>query len=116
MDKFSSIKEKLGSLDSKHGIRELDNFSLSHNSSFQKIYSIIPRLANIRSKPSMESEIIAIVEEGMNLIIVKREQEWTKVRVFEKNGWIANRLIKATEEVLPPSNFRTKTQREILLQ
>ena len=34
VDKFSSIKEKLGSLGSKYGIKELDNFSFSHNSIF----------------------------------------------------------------------------------
>jgi len=30
----------------------------------------------------------------MNLI-VKKKQDWTKVRVFEKTGWIASRLIKS---------------------
>jgi tetratricopeptide (TPR) repeat protein len=117
VDKFSSIKEKLGSLGSKHGIRELDIFfSLSHDSSFKNIYTVIPSAANIRSNPSMTASVIAVVEQGMYLDVIEINQDWTKVRVFEKTGWISNRLIKVNVEVLPPSNFRTKTQREILLQ
>jgi SH3-like domain-containing protein len=43
----------------------------------------------------MDGQVIAVVEEGMNLIIVKKKHDWTKVRVFEKTGWIASRLIKS---------------------
>jgi SH3-like domain-containing protein len=43
----------------------------------------------------MDGQVIAVVEEGMNLIIVKKKQDWTKVRVFEKTGWISSRLIKS---------------------
>jgi SH3-like domain-containing protein len=43
----------------------------------------------------MDGQVIAVVEEGMNLIIVKKKWNWTKVRVFEKQGWIASKLIKS---------------------
>ena len=62
---------------------------------FELIHTVIPLLANVRSKPSMDGQVIAVVEEGMNLIIVKKKQDWTQVRVFEKTGWIASRLIKS---------------------
>ena len=62
---------------------------------FELIHTVIPSLANVRSKPSMDGQVIAVVEEGMNLIIVKKKQDWTKVRVFEKTGWISSRLIKS---------------------
>ena len=62
---------------------------------FELIHTVIPSLANVRSKPSMDSQVIVVVEEGMNLIIVKKKQDWTKVRVFEKTGWISSRLIKS---------------------
>ena len=62
---------------------------------FELIHTVIPLLANVRSKPSMDGQVIAVVEEGMNLIIVKKKQDWTKVRVFEKTGWIASSLIKS---------------------
>ena len=62
---------------------------------FELIHTVIPSLANVRSKPSMDGRVIAVVEEGMNLIIVKKKQDWTKVHVFEKTGWIASRLIKS---------------------
>ena len=62
---------------------------------FELIHTVIPPLANVRSKSSMDGQVIAVVEEGMNLIIVKKKQDWTQVRVFEKTGWIASRLIKS---------------------
>ena len=62
---------------------------------FELIHTVIPSLANVRSKPSMDGQVIAVVEEGMNLTIVKKNPNWTKVRVFEKTGWIASRLIKS---------------------
>jgi hypothetical protein len=62
---------------------------------FELIHTVIPLLANVRSKPSMDGQVIAVVEEGMNLIIVKKKQDWTKVRVFEKTGWVASKLIKS---------------------
>ena len=62
---------------------------------FELIHTVIVSLANVRSKPSMDGQVIAVVEEGMNLIIVKKKQDWTKVRVFEKTGWISSRLIKS---------------------
>ena len=62
---------------------------------FELIHTVIPSLANVRSKPSMDGQVIAVVEEGMNLFIVKKINDWTKVRVFEKTGWISSRLIKS---------------------
>ena len=59
------------------------------------IHTVIPLLANVRSKPSIDSQVIAVVEEGMNLVFVEKKQDWIKVRVFEKTGWIASRLIKS---------------------
>ena len=52
-------------------------------------------MANVRSKPSMDGQVIAVVEEGMGLIIVKKKGGWTKIHVFEKTGWIASSLIKS---------------------
>ena len=62
---------------------------------FELIHTVIPSLAHVRSKPSMDGQVIAVVEEGMNLIIVKKKPYWTKVHVFEKTGWIASGLIKS---------------------
>lgn len=59
------------------------------------IHTVIPSLAKVRSKPSRDGQVVAVVEEGMNLIIVNKKSDWTKVRVFEKTGWIASRLIKS---------------------
>ena len=59
------------------------------------IHTVIPLLANVRSKPSIDSQVIAVVEEGMNLVFVEKKQDWIKVRVFEKTGWIASKLIKS---------------------
>jgi len=79
-------------------VLEADSLNFSkkdQDDGFELIHTVIPSLANVRSKPSMDGQVIAVVEEGMNLIIVKKKQDWTKVRVFEKTGWISSRLIKS---------------------
>ena len=62
---------------------------------FELIHTVIPSSANVRSKPSMDGHVIAIVEEGMNLTIIEKKEDWTKIQVFKKTGWIASGLIKS---------------------
>ena len=64
------------------------------------MHTVIPVSANIRSKPSMDGQIITVVEQGMNLILIEQKKDWSKVRVFDKTGWIASRLIKAEVQSL----------------
>ena len=67
---------------------------------FELIHTVIPSSANVRSKPSRDGHVIAIVEEGMNLTLVEKKGGWTKIRVFEKTGWIASRLIKSEVQAI----------------
>jgi hypothetical protein len=62
---------------------------------FDLTHTVIPALANVRSKPSIDGHVIAVVEKGMNLILIEQKNDWAKVRVFNKTGWIASRLIKS---------------------
>ena len=62
---------------------------------FELIHTVIPSSANVRSKPSIDGHVIAIVEEGMNLTLIEKKEDWTKIHVFEKTGWIASGLIKS---------------------
>ena len=67
---------------------------------FELIHTVIPSSANVRSKPSMDGHVIAVVEEGMNLTLIEKKEDWTKIHVFKKTGWIASRLIKSEVETI----------------
>ena len=67
---------------------------------FELIHTVIPSSANVRSKPSIDGHVIAIVEEGMNLTLIEKKGDWTKIHVFEKTGWIASRLIKSEVQTI----------------
>ena len=67
---------------------------------FELIHTVIPSSANVRSKPSIDGHVIAIVEEGMNLTLIEKKEDWTKIHVFEKTGWIASRLIKSEVQTI----------------
>ena len=67
---------------------------------FELIHTVIPSSANVRSKPSIDGHVIAIVEEGMNLTVIEKKEDWTKIHVFEKTGWIASRLIKSEVQTI----------------
>ena len=67
---------------------------------FELIHTVIPSSANVRSKPSMDGHVIATVEEGMNLTLIEKKEDWTKIRVFGKTGWIASRLIKSEVQAI----------------
>ena len=65
------------------------------NDSYDAIHTVIASSANIRSKPSIKSQVIVQVKQGMNLVVIESNVSWSKVHVFEKTGWISSRLIKA---------------------
>ena len=67
---------------------------------FELIHTVIPSSANVRSKPSRDGRVIAIVEEGMNLTLIEKKEGWTKIHVFEKTGWIASTLIKSEVQAI----------------
>ena len=67
---------------------------------FELIHTVIASSANIRSIPSIDGDVIAIVEEGMNLTLIEKKEDWTKIHVFEKTGWIASRLIKSEVQTI----------------
>ena len=67
---------------------------------FELIHTVIPLLANVRSKPSMDGQVITVVEEGMNLTLIAKKEDWTKIHVFEKTGWIASKLIKSEVQTI----------------
>ncbi len=62
---------------------------------FELIHTVLPSSANVHSKPSLDGHVIAIVKKGMNLTLIEKKGDWTKVRVFQKIGWIASGLIKS---------------------
>ena len=62
---------------------------------FQLIHMVIARLANIRSKPSIDGDIIMVVERGTSLEIIKSNEHWSNVRVLGKKGWISTKLFKS---------------------
>ena len=65
-----------------------------HDMDFQTVHTVIPPLANIRSKPSMNGKVVTVAEQGMRLEVEEDNGRWSKVRIFGKTGWIANKLIK----------------------
>ena len=67
---------------------------------FELIHTVIPSSANVRSKPSMDGHVITIVEEGMNHTLIEKKEDWTKIHVFGKTGWIASRLIKSEVQTI----------------
>ena len=67
---------------------------------FQTVHIVIVPLANIRSKPSIGGNIVLVAEQGMNLEVIEGNEDWSKVRVLGKTGWISNQLFKS--EILAP--------------
>lgn len=67
---------------------------------FQTIHTIVVSSANIRSKPSIQGEIVLTAEKGTDLEVIVSEKNWSKVRVLEKIGWISNKLFKS--EIIAP--------------
>ncbi|KMP12546.1 hypothetical protein UZ36_00305 [Candidatus Nitromaritima sp. SCGC AAA799-C22] len=62
---------------------------------FEIIHTVTSPYANVREKPSTKSKIITVVEKGMNLEVLEDNGGWSRVRVFDKTGWISNKLLKS---------------------
>ena len=97
--KFYVSADNLVSLADKE-VQSSINGKKVQGDAFELIHTVIPSSANVRSKPSSDGHVIAIVEEGMNLNLIEKKKGWTKIRVFEKTGWIASRLIKSEVQTI----------------
>ena len=91
----ANIDGFLSSLDINLEVPFLKASENNQGSGFNLIHTVIPASANVRSKPSMDGHVITVLEEGTNLILIEQKKDWAKIRVFEKTGWIASRLIKS---------------------
>ena len=83
---------------SSDAVLEADSLSFrdkNQGDGFELIHTVIPSSAKVRSKPSMDGHVIAILEEGVSLTPIEKKEGWTKIHVFEKTGWITSRLIKS---------------------
>ena len=98
--KFYVSTDDFSLADKDREVQSSINGKKIQDDAFELIHTVIPSSANVRSKPSIDGRVIAIVEEGMNLNPIEKKEGWTKIRVFEKTGWIASRLIKSEVQAI----------------
>ena len=58
----------------------------------QTFHTVIAPLANVWAEPSTESKVVTVVEKGTRLDVLEDNGLWSKIRVFDKTGWISNKL------------------------
>ena len=98
--KFYVSTDDFSLADKDREVQSSINGKKIQDDAFELIHTVIPSSANVRSKPSIDGRVIAIVEEGMNLNPIEKKEGWTKIRVFEKTGWIASSLIKSEVQAI----------------
>lgn len=98
--KFYVSTDDFSLADKDREVQSSINGKKIQDDAFELIHTVIPSSANVRSKPSIDGRVIAIVEEGMNLNPIEKKEGWTKIRIFEKTGWIASRLIKSEVQAI----------------
>ena len=98
--KFYVSTDDFSLADKDREVQSSINGKKIQDDAFELIHTVIPSSANVRSKPSKDGRVITIVEEGMNLNLIEKKEGWTKIRVFEKTGWIASRLIKSEVQAI----------------
>ncbi|MDH5763105.1 MAG: SH3 domain-containing protein [Nitrospinota bacterium] len=54
--------------------------------------------ANIREKPDENAKIITGAGKGERLIILEKGEHWSQVKLGDKQGWIATRLLSSSIE------------------
>ena len=97
---YVSTDDSASLVDKNREVQSTVNGKKIQGDEFELIHTVIPSSANVLSKPSVDGRVITIVEEGMNLNVIENKENWTKVRVFEKTGWIASRLIKSEVQAI----------------
>ena len=83
------------SLDEKNKQETLAGSDQLKDKDFQTFHTIAVSSANIRSNPSIKAKIILTAAKGVNLEVIVRDKNWSKVRVLKKTGWISNKLFKS---------------------
>lgn len=57
----------------------------------------VPR-ANVRAEKSGRSKVVTILEKGVRVTLVEKDENWSKIQVDGTTGWIATRLLTAQVE------------------
>ena len=50
---------------------------------------------NVRSKPSIKSDILGVLHEGEELTVLDKQGNWVKINFNGAQGWVASRLLKS---------------------
>lgn len=58
-------------------------------------YVINAPKTSIREKKSLESKVIMVLDKGVVVSILRREDKWSQIQVDEKIGWVLNKRLVA---------------------
>ena len=58
-------------------------------------YVINAAKTNIREKRSLESKVVMVLDKGVVVSVLQRDDKWSQIQVDEKIGWVLNKRLVA---------------------
>jgi SH3-like domain-containing protein len=116
---FALLTELISVALLRHAVAETTNpphptTPLEHGTGFPK-RGIVTTMANLRSSPSMQSEVVSIVKDGMPVEILTETGRWYRVKTEDGiEAWIGKSLVfvEATPQKMPSPISGTAVQPE----
>lgn len=65
---------------------------------FKVVHYVKVDRANVRKEPSLDSEVITVVSKGVQIVVKEKREDWSRVDLDGKTGWIATDLLSAQVE------------------
>jgi len=65
-----------------------------------------PNGLRLRAKPSLSAEILEVLEDKTRVEVLKQQNDWSEVKVGEKQGWVASRYLSEEER----ADFKITTE------
>lgn len=65
---------------------------------FEVIHYVNVDRANVRKEPDLDSEVITVVGKGVRIKVIEKNEDWSRVDLDGRTGWVATELLSARVE------------------
>lgn len=62
------------------------------------VYQVAVPQANVRESKSTSSKVVLILDKGMNVVVLRKDDKWWQIQVGDRVGWISSKLLIAKAE------------------
>lgn len=95
-------------------VAEKTNTTSSSSSTLNKKAVVIVETANVREKPTTNSETIGALDYGDEIVLLEEENDWYKIDFENKTGYVKGNLVKISNENVSSRSIKEEREEKVV--